>query len=70
MASRCIAQIAKRDIVIVMEQVVKSILPLVNSADSVRKRQGGIEGIAALVETLQLDIIPYVVLLVIPLLGS
>lgn len=69
MAARCIAVLAKRDIVAVMEKIPTLILPYMNAADSVTKRQGGIETIAALVETLKLDIVPYIVLFVIPLLG-
>ncbi|XP_065212027.1 TATA-binding protein-associated factor 172 isoform X2 [Planococcus citri] len=69
MAARCIAAIATRDIIAVMKKVISLILPLVNAADSVIKRQGGVEAITALTESLQLNIIPYIVLLIIPLLG-
>lgn len=69
MAARCIAAIATRDIIAVMKKVISLILPLVNAADSVIKRQGGVETITALAESLKLNIIPYIVLLVIPLLG-
>ena len=70
MAARCIAVLAKRDLVSVVRKLPKSILPFVNAADSITKRQGGLETIAALVDTLKLEIIPYIVVLVIPLLGS
>ena len=69
MAARCIAAIATRDIIAVMKKVISLILPLVNAADCVIKRQGGVEAITALTESLQLNIIPYIVLLIIPLLG-
>lgn len=69
MAARCIAVLAKRDLVSVMQKLPTLILPFVNAADSVIKRQGGVEAIAALVEVLTLDITPYIILLVIPLLG-
>lgn len=69
MAARCIAVLAKRNILAVMEKIPTLILPYMNAADSVTKRQGGIETIAALVENLKLDIVPYIVLFVIPLLG-
>lgn len=70
MAARCIAVLAKRDLASVMQKLSKSILPFVNAADSITKRQGGVEAIAALVDALKLEIIPYIVLLVIPLLGE
>lgn len=70
MAARCIAAIATRDIIAVMKKVISLILPLVNAADSVIKRQGGVEAITALTESLQLKIIPYIVLLIIPLMGK
>lgn len=69
MAARCIAVLAKRDLVSVVRKLPKSILPFVNAADSITKRQGGLEAVAALVDTLKLEIIPYIVVLVIPLLG-
>lgn len=70
MAARCIAVLAKRDVIAVMKKIPTLILPFLNAADDVTKRQGGIEAITALVETLKLAIIPYIVLFVIPLLGN
>ncbi len=70
MAARCIAVLGKRDVIAVMKKIPTLILPFVTAADSVIKRQGGVETIAALVENLKLEIVPYIVLFVIPLLGK
>lgn len=69
LASRCLAAFAKLDSVCVMEMIVKKVLPLLGATDSDTNRQGAVESIACIVEALQFDIVPYVVLLVVPLLG-
>ncbi|XP_017770468.1 PREDICTED: TATA-binding protein-associated factor 172 [Nicrophorus vespilloides] len=69
LSSRCIAVLAKLDSVTVMESIVDKVLPLLDATDCEVKRQGAVEAIACMVDTLKLDIIPYVVLLVVPLLG-
>lgn len=69
MAARCLAVFAQIDSVVVMELVVSKVLPLLACADCETNRQGAVEAIACIVEALQFDIIPYVVLLVVPLLG-
>lgn len=69
LASRCLAAFAKLDSVLVMEMIVKKVLPFLGTTDSDTNRQGAVEAIACIVETLQFDIVPYVVLLVVPLLG-
>ncbi|XP_018335221.1 TATA-binding protein-associated factor 172 [Agrilus planipennis] len=69
LASRCLAVLAKLDSVPVMELVVSKVLPMLAATDSTFDRQGAVEAIACIVDTLQFDIVPYVVLLVVPLLG-
>lgn len=69
MAARCLAVFAKINSVVVMELVVNKVLPLLACADCEINRQGAVEAIACIVDSLQFDIIPYVVLLVVPLLG-
>ena len=69
MASRCLAVFAKLDSVTVMEMIVHLVLPKLGAIDCDIDRQGAVEAIACIIETLQFDIIPYVVLLVVPLLG-
>jgi TATA-binding protein-associated factor len=69
LASRCLAVFAKLDSVTVMEMVVNSVLPKLGAIDCDIDRQGAVEAVACIIDTLQFDIIPYVVLLVVPLLG-
>lgn len=69
LASRCLAVFAKMNSVKVMELVVVKVLPLLGAIDCEIDRQGAVEAIACIVDALQFDIIPYVVLLVVPLLG-
>ncbi|KAJ8949069.1 hypothetical protein NQ318_016971 [Aromia moschata] len=69
LASRCLAVFAKLDSVKVMELVVNLVLPKLGATDCDIDRQGAVEAIACIIESLQFDIIPFVVLLVVPLLG-
>ncbi|KAK9885123.1 hypothetical protein WA026_010638 [Henosepilachna vigintioctopunctata] len=69
LAARCLGTFAKLDSVRVMEMVNAKILPKMESTDSDIDRQGAVEAVACIVESLQYDIIPYVVLLIVPLLG-
>ncbi|XP_018561856.1 TATA-binding protein-associated factor 172 isoform X1 [Anoplophora glabripennis] len=69
LAARCLAAFAKLDSVKVMELIVSIVLPKLGATDCDIDRQGAVEAVACIVEALQFDIIPYVVLLVVPLLG-
>ncbi|XP_039291094.1 TATA-binding protein-associated factor 172 [Nilaparvata lugens] len=52
-----------------MTAVVERVLPLLAATHCDSSRQGAAEAIACLIDKLQFNIVPYVVLLVIPLLG-
>ncbi|KAL3274370.1 hypothetical protein HHI36_015768 [Cryptolaemus montrouzieri] len=69
LAARCLATFAALNSVPVMELIVSKVLPKLESMDSDIERQGAVEAIACIVEALQYNIIPYVVLLIVPLLG-
>lgn len=69
LAARCLAVFAKLNSVKVMELVVSKVLPKLGAVDCDIDRHGAVEAIACIVDNLQFDIIPYVVLLVVPLLG-
>lgn len=69
LTSRCFAELAKLDSVTVMEFVVGKVLQMLGSLELEIDRQGAVEAIACIVEALQFDIVPFVVLLVVPLLG-
>lgn len=69
LAARCLAELAKLNSVPVMELIVEKVMPKMESTDSDTDRQGAVEAVACIIENLQFDIIPYVVLLIVPLLG-
>uniref|UniRef100_A0A1A9V2J1 TATA-binding protein-associated factor 172 n=1 Tax=Glossina austeni TaxID=7395 RepID=A0A1A9V2J1_GLOAU len=69
MTARCIATLADIDSCQTMDFVVNHLLLLLRKIEKVIDRQGGIEAIARVVEKLQIKIVPYIVLLVVPLLG-
>lgn len=70
LSSRCLAVLSTLDSVKIMQAVVDYILPMLNTTDDDTCRQGAAEAIACIIEKLQFDIVPYIVLLVIPLLGK
>ena len=49
--------------------LVKSVLPMLSNAGSVRERQGAIETVYHVSNTMGSDILPYVVFLIVPVLG-
>ncbi|XP_055637226.1 TATA-binding protein-associated factor 172 [Toxorhynchites rutilus septentrionalis] len=69
MVGRCLATLALVNSQVVMTMVINDIIPMLSSIENVIKRQGAAEAIACIVSQLQLEIVPYVVLLVVPLLG-
>jgi TATA-binding protein-associated factor len=50
--------------------MVDKVLPLLGAVDSDIQRQGAVEALASVAEKLQFSIVPYIVLLVVPLLGN
>ncbi|XP_037813785.1 TATA-binding protein-associated factor 172 [Lucilia sericata] len=70
MASRCLATLAHIDPCRIMDFVVNHILSLLQKIENIIERQGAIETIERVVEKLQIRIVPYIVLLVVPLLGA
>lgn len=70
LAARCLAAFIELDSVVIMTTVIQDILPLLDAADCDIKRKGAIEAVVCIVDKLQLNVIPYIVLLIIPLLGK
>ncbi|KAM7362772.1 histone acetyltransferase 1 isoform 1-T2 [Cochliomyia hominivorax] len=70
MAARCLATLADIDPCHIMDFVVNHILILLQKIENIIERQGAIETIERVVEKLQIRIVPYIVLLVVPLLGA
>lgn len=70
MVSRCLATLASVDASRVMTVVINELVPLLSAIENVTIRQGAAEAIACIVNKLQFDIVPYVILLIVPLLGE
>lgn len=70
MAARCMGTLACLSSVPVMAHIVDKVLPLLGAVDSGIQRQGAVEALASVAEKLQFSIVPYIVLLVVPLLGN
>lgn len=70
MVARCIAALAAADIVRTMHFVLDVLLGMLVNIENVIQRQGAIEAVERVVDKLQLCIVPYTVLLVVPLLGK
>lgn len=69
MTARCLAILAVVNTSRVMDIIVHECLPQLQAIENVIYRQGAIESISCIVNKLQFDIVPYVLLLVVPLLG-
>lgn len=54
----------------VMSAVVLRVVPMMSIADDDIKRQGATEAIALLLDKMQLCLVPYILFLVVPLLGE
>ncbi|XP_050390117.1 TATA-binding protein-associated factor 172 [Patella vulgata] len=68
-AARCIATLCQLQTHHTMHFIIETIIPMLASTDSEIKRQGASEALANIIELLGIDILPYIVLLVVPILG-
>lgn len=68
-AARTLSELACHKPVVLMSYVITDILPMLNNAGSVTDRQGVVELLYHLSIQLESDILPYVVFLIVPLLG-
>ncbi|XP_045448730.1 TATA-binding protein-associated factor 172 [Melitaea cinxia] len=69
MAARALAALAARDPHAVMRTVVREVVEALEDVRSERVRCGAAEALARAVDALQLQLVPYIALLVVPLLG-
>lgn len=69
LVSRCLATMALLNSSKVMDLIIDRIVPDLSKIECLINRQGAAEAIACIVNKLQYRIVPYVVLLVVPLLG-
>lgn len=69
MAARCLATFASIDSQSVMVFVIDSLIPLLGQIEKPIHREGAIEAITCIVNKLQFNIVPYCVLMIVPVLG-
>uniref|UniRef100_A0A3P9J9Q0 BTAF1 RNA polymerase II, B-TFIID transcription factor-associated n=1 Tax=Oryzias latipes TaxID=8090 RepID=A0A3P9J9Q0_ORYLA len=69
MAARCVGVLGKIATLEVMNSFLECVLPWLAAIDDITKQEGAIEALACVMEQLEVDIIPYIVLLVVPVLG-
>ncbi|KAK9499893.1 hypothetical protein O3M35_002836 [Rhynocoris fuscipes] len=69
MASRCIAVLATVDSLPVMTAIVEKVIPLLSVSNDDNSRRGAVETIAVTMEKMKINIVPYILFLVVPLMG-
>lgn len=69
MTSRCLATLSLIDPSKVMTVIIRDVTPMLSMIENAVNREGAAEAISCIVNKLQFQIVPYVVLLVVPLLG-
>lgn len=69
MASRCVGVLCKISMLETMNCFLERVLPWLAAIDNCTKQEGAIEALACVMEQLDVDIVPYIVLLVVPVLG-
>lgn len=70
MTTRVMGSLATVLTVPVMTYVVEQVVPALTAIDNDNKRQGAAECIFAVIDRLGFDVVPYIVLLIVPLLGK
>lgn len=70
MTARCLATMALIDSSSIMDLIIQKGVKMLQTIEDVIQRQGAAECIACVVNKLQFQIVPYVILLVVPLLGN
>uniref|UniRef100_A0A672R0B2 TATA-binding protein-associated factor 172-like n=1 Tax=Sinocyclocheilus grahami TaxID=75366 RepID=A0A672R0B2_SINGR len=69
MAARCVGVLSKIATMETMNVFLEYVLPWLGAIDDHTKQEGAIEALACVMEQLDVDIVPYIVLLVVPVLG-
>lgn len=69
MAARCVGVLSKIAMLETMNSFLERVLPWLAAIDDCTKQEGAIEALACVMEQLDVDIVPYIVLLVVPVLG-
>ncbi|XP_017290585.1 TATA-binding protein-associated factor 172 isoform X3 [Kryptolebias marmoratus] len=69
MAARCVGVLSKIATLETMNSFLECVLHWLAAIDDCTKQEGAIEALACVMEQLDVDIVPYIVLLVVPVLG-
>ncbi|XP_077585999.1 TATA-binding protein-associated factor 172 [Stigmatopora nigra] len=69
MAARCVGVLSKISMLETMDAFLECVLPWLAAIHDCTKQEGSIEALACIMEQLDVDIVPYIVLLVVPVLG-
>lgn len=69
LASRCLGMMARVRTAPTMTLVVDAVLAKLGASDDDTRRRGAVEAIACVIESLSLGVVPYLVFLVVPVLG-
>lgn len=69
MASRCVGVLSRIATMETMNVFLEKVLPWLSAIDDGTKQEGAIEALACIMEQLEVGIVPYIVLLVVPVLG-
>ncbi|XP_053306351.1 TATA-binding protein-associated factor 172 isoform X2 [Spea bombifrons] len=69
MASRCVGVMSRIATMETMNLFLEKVLPWIGAIDDNTKQEGAIEALACVMEHLDVGIVPYIVLLVVPVLG-
>ncbi|RWS27685.1 TATA-binding protein-associated factor 172-like protein [Leptotrombidium deliense] len=69
MASRCLGTLSTVIITETMNVIVKDVLEMVGATDSDIKRLGAVEAIYCVLDKLRISVVPFIVLLIVPMLG-
>lgn len=68
-AARCFSSMCKANLINGMKVMVDNVLPMVADQHDMERRQGAIECIYHLVTSLDTEILPYVIFLIVPVMG-
>ncbi|XP_041362673.1 TATA-binding protein-associated factor 172-like isoform X2 [Gigantopelta aegis] len=69
MVARCFAALTQHQTLQLMQFIIEDILLMLGVTDSDKHRQGATEVLANVIDLLAMDLVPYIVLLVVPILG-
>ncbi|XP_063291293.1 TATA-binding protein-associated factor 172 isoform X1 [Pelobates fuscus] len=69
MAARCVGVMSRIATMETMNTTLEKVLPWLGAIDDNTKQEGAIEALACVMEQLDVGIVPYIVLLVVPVLG-